>query len=302
MSPTTPHYSDTVTAIYHGDARDMTAVPNASVHLIITSPPYWDLKNYRNSQQMGLGQSYEEYLGEIRKVGLECHRVLQPGRFLCWIIGTRVSDGDMKHIPGESIRIFEEIGFTFKKEIIWAKPKGTQGLWQRGTTQFLKHKPFPTCANLNIQHEYILILQREGEFEPRTDHRLSEDFIKQTAWSVWELGVSMTKGHPAPFPIEIPRRLIKLYSWPGETVLDPFLGTGTTVIAARELGRKGIGYEVSEEYCGLAENAIRQQNPLLFPTEDLEDRLLAEEAIEALKDPDNQQDLPWEDLKARLEL
>jgi len=106
-------------------------------------PAVLDLKNYRHAGQMGLGQSYAEYLTEIGKVAAECHRVLQPGRFLCWIVGTRVSDGDMKDIPGESVRLFETAGFTFKKEIIWVKPKGTQGLWQRGTTQYLKTKPFP---------------------------------------------------------------------------------------------------------------------------------------------------------------
>jgi len=249
-------YQDDATSIHQGDARAMSDLTDASIELIVTSPPYWDLKNYRTTAQMGLGQSYEEYLAEIARVGAELRRVLQPGRFLCWIVGTRVSDGDMKDIPGESVRIFEGQGFTFKKEIIWVKPKGVQGLWQRGTTQFLKTKPFPTCANLNIQHETILILQREGDFERRTDHRLSEAFIKETAWSVWTLGVSMTKGHPAPFPVEIPRRLIEMYSWPGETVLDPFLGTGTTLLAARELGRQGVGYEVNEGYCEMAAQTL----------------------------------------------
>ncbi|MGQ9730566.1 MAG: DNA-methyltransferase [Candidatus Zipacnadales bacterium] len=251
------YYDDGTIVIYHGDARHMEALAEASVQLVVTSPPYWDLKDYCNARQIGLGQSYEEYLTEVRRVAQECYRVLQSGRFVCWIIGTRVSDGDMKHIPAESIRIFEEVGFTFKKEIIWVKPKGTQGLWQRGTTQFLKDKPFPTCANLNIQHEYILILQREGRLHVRTDHRLSERFIKQAAWSVWELPVSMAKGHPAPFPIELPKRLIELYSWPGETVLDPFLGTGTTLLAARSLGRRGVGYEITEEYCKLAISNLR---------------------------------------------
>lgn len=257
------HYSDDGLIIHHGDARDMAALADASVHLVVTSPPYWDLKNYRSAAQMGLGQSYEEYLEQVRAVGREIRRVLQPGRFLCWVVGTRVSDGDMKHIPGDSARLLGEVGFTLKKEIVWIKPRGTQGLWQRGTTQFLKSKPFPTCANLNIQHETILILQREGAFEPPTHHRLSEAFIKQTAWSAWELGVSMTKGHPAPFPVEIPRRLIELYSWPGETVLDPFLGAGTTLVAARELGRKAVGYEISEEYCALAARNLVNRNRAL---------------------------------------
>lgn len=251
-------YQDQWVVLYNGDARSMDAIEDSSVHLIITSPPYWDLKDYKTPDQVGLGQSYEEYLAELEVVARECYRVLKPGRFLCWVIGTRVSNGDMKHIPGDSIRIFEHVGFRFKKEIVWVKPRGTQGLWQRGTTQFLKEKPFPTCANINIQHEYILIMQREGHFEPPSlDYKLSESFIKEVAWSVWELPVSHVKGHPAPFPLEIPRRLILLYSWPGEIVLDPFVGTGTTLLAARELGRKGVGYEISRKYCELAAHILR---------------------------------------------
>ncbi len=256
--PPTPAYHDAHCTLYHGDARCLAHTPDASVQLVVTSPPYWDLKNYRTRRQMGLGQSYEEYLRQIALVGRECHRVLQPGRFLCWVCGTRVSDGDMKHIPADSLRAFDRIGFTFKKEIIWVKPKGTQGLWQRGTTQYLKDKPFPTCANLNIQHEYILILQREGSFEPPDDHRLEEAFIKETAWSVWQLPVSRTKGHPAPFPLEIPRRLIEMFAWPGEVILDPFAGTGTTLLAAREAGRRGIGYEISGEFCELCAEKLRE--------------------------------------------
>ena len=127
-----------------------------------------------------------------------------------------------------------------------------------GTTQYLKTKPFPTCANINIQHEYILILQRDGDLQPRTDHRLGEEFIKEVAWSVWQLPVSRTKGHPAPFPLEIPLRLIEMFSWPGEVVLDPFAGTGTTLLAARQAGRRGVGCEISTEYCELAARRLRE--------------------------------------------
>jgi len=258
------YHSDDHVELYLGDARSMTEVESDSVSLIVTSPPYWDIKNYRTNTQIGLGQSYAEYLNELAVVGAECKRVLAPGRYMCWVVGTRVSDGDMKHIPADCIDIFSRLGFKFKKEIIWVKPKGTQGLWQRGTTQFLKDKPYPCSANINIQHEYILIFQREGEFGPPFTYTLSEDFIKQVAWSVWELPVSMTKGHPAPFPLALPERLIELYSYPGETVLDPFVGTGTTLIAARNLGRHGIGYEISEEYCDLAVQQVTSKQVRLI--------------------------------------
>lgn len=247
-----PYYEDERVRLYAGDARNMEALDRASVQLIVTSPPYWDIKNYRNNSQIGLGQSYEEYIAQLHLVAAECKRVLAPGRFLCWVIGTRVSHGELKHIPADSIDVFGAHGYTLRKEFIWAKPKGTQGLWQRGTTQFLKDNPYPCYAAINIQHEYILVFQREGSFDPPRVCQLSEEFIKAVSWSVWELSVSQTKGHPAPFPIELPERLIHLFSYPGDTVLDPFVGTGSTLVAARNADRLGVGYEISEEYCELA--------------------------------------------------
>jgi DNA modification methylase len=244
--------------LYHGDARDMAELSSESVGLIVTSPPYWDLKNYGHNGQMGLGQSYQEYLRELGKVLTECERVLQPGRHLCLVIGTRISDGDLKHIPADVIGLQADLGMTLKKEIIWVKPKGTQGLWQRGTTQFLRDKPHPLCFNLNIQHEYVLIFQKAGLPPDFSDVVLAEDFIKQVAWSVWVLPVSQQKGHPAPFPEELVSRLLKLYSVPGEMVLDPFIGSGTTAKVCLELGRKAIGYEISEEFCEMSVRRLHE--------------------------------------------
>lgn len=229
---------------------------NESIDFIVTSPPYWNLKNYKKAAQIGLGQSYEEYLAELEKVFKECSRVLKNGNFFALVIGTRVSDGELRHIPADSIAICKKYNLKLKKEIIWTKPKGTQGLWQRGVTQFLKSKPYPRNANYNIQHEFILIFQKEPV--PQDDagminlNRLSEEFIKEVAWSNWVLKVSYQKNHPAPFPIELPLRLIKLYSYPNETILDPFMGSGTTAIAAEQLNRKSIGYDISEEFCEIA--------------------------------------------------
>jgi len=264
MSHTVVAYEDEDVQLYCGDARDMAELSADSVDLIVTSPPYWTIKNYRHEQQIGLGQSYEEYLEQLALVGREMHRVLRDGRFLCWVIGTHVSDGELKHIPAESIRIFGEIGFVLRKEFVWTKPKGTQGLWQRGTTQFLKSKPYPGQANINIQHEFILVFQKPGDFPVREEHRLDEAFIKETAWSAWELPVSQVKGHPAPFPLDLPARLVQLFSYPGDIVLDPFAGTGTTLVAARRLGRRGVGYDISHAYCQLATALIRVETSQLL--------------------------------------
>ncbi|QQG41276.1 MAG: site-specific DNA-methyltransferase [Candidatus Woesebacteria bacterium] len=256
----TKFYNDNNLTIYNKDSSSMAEIKSDSIGLIVTSPPYWDLKNYKHNRQIGLGQSYEDYLKKLRVILEESHRVLMPGRYFAMVIGTRISDGDLKHIPMDVINIFKEIGMTLKKEIIWHKPKGTQGLWQRGTTQFLKSKPFPGSANINIQHEFIHLFQKSGEFKTIDTDKLSEEFIKEVAWSVWTLPVSRQKGHPAPFPYIIPERLIKLYSCKTETILDPFLGSGTTALAAVDLGRKCIGYELSKDYCLLAKNNILTSN------------------------------------------
>lgn len=251
-------YHDNLITLYNGDSRSMQEINNESIGFIVTSPPYWDLKNYRHRSQIGLGQNYEEYLDELKKVFRECKRVLKAGRFFALIVGTRISNGDLKHIPMDCINMLKELGFTLKKEIIWVKPKGTQGLWQRGATQFLKKKPYPGCVNINIQHEFILVFQKKGEFEYNVNDKFSESFIKNICWSMWELKVSQQKGHPAPFPIELPLRLIKMFSNSDDVILDPFWGIGTTSLAARALGRENIGYEISEHYCSLGAERLRQ--------------------------------------------
>ena len=250
------YFKNKAVTIYRGDARNMVEVKANSVDFVVTSPPYWNLKNYKESRQIGLGQNYEEYLLELEKVFIECGRVLKDGRYLALVIGTRVSDGELKHIPADVISILKRNHFTLKKELIWTKPKGTQGLWQRGVTQFLKSKPYPRNANFNIQHEFILIFRKElpdqlTNIDTTNGKKLEEDFIKEVAWTHWNLKVSNHK-HPAPFPVEIPNRLIKLYSYPKEIILDPFMGSGSTAIAASNLKRMCIGYDISKEFLDMA--------------------------------------------------
>ncbi|MFX0115286.1 MAG: DNA-methyltransferase [Candidatus Hodarchaeota archaeon] len=265
--------------IYFSNAIQMADIPPSSVHLIVTSPPYWSLKRYGKNKQIGFNQAYEAYLEDLRAVIAEMARLIQKWRFICINVGTAVSDRGMKSIPADIIRIAEKYDFLFRKEIIWKKPKGVQGLWQRGTTQFLKKTPFPTFLNLNILHETILIFQQcpglvapsaqewrehlEGKGVLTSNNKLTEEFIKKWAWSVWELDVSKTKGHPAPFPVELPQNLIRLYSYPGEIVLDPFLGSGTTSQAAILEGRNSIGYEKNMGYRKLIGQVLRiTKNPL----------------------------------------
>lgn len=241
-----------------GDSSFMPEIDSGSIHLTVTSPPYWNLKKY-GEKGIGPNQAYSKYLYEIQRTLKEIKRVMSPGRFVAINVGTAVSNNGMKPINSDIVRIMEDLKFSFRKEIIWMKPKGTQGLWQRGVTKFLKNEPYPCFFSLNIMHEYILIFQNEGKMQinAQPEHRLSEDFIKQVSWSIWEMGVSYTKGHPAPFPDIMPERLIKLYTVTGETVLDPFGGSGTTLKAARDLKRNSVVYEVNPEYIELIKKKVR---------------------------------------------
>ncbi len=235
----------------------MKEIKNGKIQLIVTSPPYWNLKRY-GAKGIGRKESYAIYLEGIKKILKEIKRVLEPGRFAAINVGTAVSNEGMMPINGDVVKMMEELGFTFRKEIIWVKPKGTQGLWQRGTTKYLKSEPYPGFFNVNIMHEYILIFQNEGELkiEKSEKTRLTEEYIKKVAWSMWDLRVSYKKGHPAPFPEEIPSRLIQVYTVKGDTILDPFGGSGTTMKVAEELGRNSVTYEIHEEYLDIIKENI----------------------------------------------
>ena len=250
-----------------GDSASMPEVDSGSIHLVVTSPPYWNLKKY-GQEGLGPNQAYAKYLYEIQLVLKEVKRVIASGRFVAINVGTAVSNNGMKSINTDIVRMMEDLNFTFKKEIIWIKPKGTQGLWQRGVTKFLKNEPYPCLFSLNIMHEYILIFQNEGQMQIcfKPEHRLLEDFIKKVSWSVWDMGVSYTKGHPAPFPDELPSRLIKLYTLQEETVLDPFGGSGTTMKVARSLKRNSVVYEINAEYIELIKQNVKWEETLDLDT------------------------------------
>ena len=120
----------------------MPEIDSGSIHLVVTSPPYWNLKKY-GEEGLGPNQAYAKYLYEIQRVLKEIKRVMAPGRFVAINVGTAVSNDNMKPINADVVKMMEDLNFSFKKEIIWVKPKDTQGLWQRGATKFLKNQPFP---------------------------------------------------------------------------------------------------------------------------------------------------------------
>lgn len=235
-----------------GDARDaLTLLPTSSVDLVVTSPPYFDLKEYPDHPRRINTGTMEGYLADLKDIFEECFRVLKDGRFFCIVIGQFTSEELSYFVPAHIARLLEGIGFKYRREHVWVKPLGIQGIWNRGTTSFLKN-PFPRNTMINIHHEHILVFQKGDKpeiFEGRNP--LTEEEVKQYCWSVWELYVSEIKDHPAPFPEVIPQRLIKMYSYDKEVVLDPFLGSGTCTKVAKELNRCSIGIEISPEYLPL---------------------------------------------------
>ena len=196
----------------------------------------------------------------MKKVFAECFKVLKEGRHMAINIGTVVSNEGMKFVSGDFVRIAEEVGFTFRKDIIWHKPRGTTK-WQRGGTQFTQN-PYPLMFNTNINHEYILIFQKgeTGDIDFSKEPQFNRTWIRKMVYSTWDIipitSPKLDEKHVAPYPEEIPRRLIQLYSFKDEIVLDPFAGCGTTNKVARELGRKSIAVELSKEYCNLIKDKV----------------------------------------------
>ena len=238
-----------------GDSRNLIQIPDNSVHLMVTSPPYNASKEY--DEDLGLS----EYLNMLRAVFAECHRVLVPGGRAVVNIANL---GRKPYIPLSSHinLIMNNLGFLQRGEIIWDKSASAGSSCAWGS--------FASASNpcLRDVHEYILVYSK-GVFKlPRTKEEKSteradtidkKEFVELTK-SIWRFPTVSAKrvGHPAPFPVELPRRCIEMYTFAGDVVLDPFLGSGQTAIAALEAGRRYIGVDLSEEYCELAEQRIAE--------------------------------------------
>jgi len=250
------------TKIFNRDSRKLSKfIPLENVDFIVFSPPYWNLRNYGFKNQIGFKQSYEKYLQDMEKVFSECYKVLKKGRFMVINIGTVVSNEGMKFIAGDFVNKCIEAGFIFRKDVIWHKPRGTTK-WQRGATQFSQN-PYPLMFNTNINHEFVLIFQKEenGQIDFNKIPKFNRHFVRKLAYSVWDIipvnSPKKEEKHVAPFPEELPRRMILLFTFKGETVLDPFAGCGTTNKVAKELGRNSIAVEMSKEYCKLIKNKMK---------------------------------------------
>ncbi len=261
-----------------GDSRKMIEVENKSIDLVVTSPPYWHIKDYGVPGQIGYGQSLHEYLKDLYRVWKECYRVLKPGRRLCINIGDQfarsVIYGRYKIIPlhAEFIAQCEDIGFDYMGSIIWQK-KTTMNT--TGGANVMGSYPYPPNGMIEIDYEFILIFKKPGKSpkvskDIKEKSKLTKEEWKGYFYGHWYFGGARQIGHEAMFPEELPKRLIKMYTFVGDTVLDPFLGSGTTVKTALELDRNAIGYEINEEFLDVIKDKLGLKQSLLQFSDSIE--------------------------------
>ena len=260
--------------IIRGDSRCMIELQDKSVHLVITSPPYWQLKDYGTNEQIGFNDSYENYINNLNLVWKECYRVLDNGCRLCVNIGDQfarsVYYGRYKVIPirTEIIKFCESIGFDYMGAIIWQKKTTTN---TTGGASIMGSFPFPRNGILSIDYEFILLFKKLGT--PKRPDKKNKELSRMTKeeWKEyfsghWNFGGVKQDGHIAMFPEELPKRLIKMFSFVGDKILDPFLGSGTTSLAAKNLDRSSVGYEINHEFILYIRQKLQANQPGLFGT------------------------------------
>lgn len=263
--------------LHPGDARMLSFLPDRSVHLVVTSPPYWTLKEYRDSPgQMGHISSYAEFVQQLNKVWAHCFRVLVPGGRLICVVGDvclsrRKNEGEHTVVPlHASIQLAcRDIGFSNLAPIIWHKIANAKYEAEGNGGGFLG-KPYEPNAVIKNDIEFILMQRRPGGYRsPSLETRVLSVIgaADHKAWfqQVWTaLTGASTRQHPAPYPLELAERLVRMFSFVGDTVLDPFMGTGTTNLAAAKWGRNSVGIEVDDHYYDLASGRLDRELSGLF--------------------------------------
>ena len=241
--------------VVFGDSRRMGELSGESVDLVVTSPPYYNAP----FDFPGLFGSYDEYLDLLRGVGRELYRVLRPGRVACFVTQDVRVEGRLYPIVADLIRVMVyEVGFTYRDKIVWRKPEGYIRISRRSGV--LIQNPYPMYYYPDNIYEEVVVFGKPGSFDRRSvpegvrkASRIDVGRFQAEKWylSVWDiknvLPSEKWSKYTAAFPEELAERLVRLYSYVGETVLDPFLGTGTTCVVARRLGRNCVGYEIDLE-------------------------------------------------------
>lgn len=265
--------------VIFGDSRRMPELDDESVHLVVTSPPYWCLKDYAHPAQIGYEQEYEEYLWAVSEVLAQCHRVLCPGCRAAVNIGDqylRASEHGryrVQPIAADLIRAGMSMGFDFMGNILWKKISTTN---TSGGGALMGSMYLPKDGHVTYEHEYIILFRKLGKWARPTDEQKEKSLLTKEQRLTWFRGVwedihpDRQQSHGAVFPVELPRRLIKMYSFWGETVLDPFLGSGTTAEAAELEGRNSVGYELNQDFRPLIEGRLGAGGTSLFEGAEVE--------------------------------
>lgn len=265
--------------LINADARDLSFIPPESVHLVVTSPPYWNLKRYNeHDDQLGHIDDYETFLDELEKVWRHVFRILTPGGRLVCVVGdvcvSRRQFGRHLVFPLHAdicVRC-RKIGFDNLNPIIWHKIANASYEVANGS-KFLG-KPYEPNAIIKNDIEFILMQRKPGGYRQPTDEQRRESRIDKKVFDewfqqIWNITGASTRNHPAPFPLELAARLVCMFSFTGDTVLDPFCGSGTTMIAALKNGRNSMGIEIDRQYCRMAAKRLKAESSGLFTSVEL---------------------------------
>lgn len=266
--------SHTYHRLINGDARDLYFMKDKSIHLVVTSPPYWNLKRYNeNPGQLGHIENYESFLAELEKVWCEIFRVLVPGGRLVCIVGdvcvSRRKFGRHLVFPlhADICVLCRKIGFDNLNPIIWYKISNASFEVSNGS-KFLG-KPYEPNAIIKNDMEFILMQRKPGGYRKPTQEQRKLSKIDKKDFDnwfrqIWTIPGASTRNHPAPFPLELATRVVRMFSFHGDTVLDPFCGTGTTMISALRNGRNSIGIDIDSEYCRMVAGHLKAESSNLF--------------------------------------
>jgi len=264
-------YDRTEHVVRQGDARSLEFLPDQSVHLVVTSPPYWTLKKYASHKdQLGDIEDYEQFLTELDKVWAECYRVLVPGGRICCVVGDvcvprkRIGRHFVMPLHADIQVRARKAKLDVLTPVLWHKI--ANGVTEaEGNGAGFYGKPYQPGAVVKNDIEYILFLRKGGEYRKVNPLQkalsiLTKDEMQRWWRSIWTdiRGASTRGGHPAPYPPALAERLIKMFSFAGDTVLDPFLGTGSTSVAAIGAGRNSIGVELDAGYLKIAEENVQK--------------------------------------------